>query len=235
MKIGILLADELRDVLKPAYGDYAGMFKRLLDGRDFQFAVYDVCAGAFPKPAECDGYIITGSRHGVYDRLTWIAPLLDFSRSLFARRIPQLGVCFGHQLVAQALGGAAGKSDKGWGLGLHNWTVENAQDWMRPPRDQIALLVSHQDQVLRLPPNARRLWASDFCPNAAFYIGDAVFCMQGHPEFDPPFMRELLEFRRDDVSAEAWQAAYDSAETPPDNAVCADWIGGFFRAARPAS
>lgn len=230
MKIGILLADELREALQHGFGSYADMFEHYLGGRGFTFTVYDIRADHFPAaPDEQDGYIITGSRHGVYEELAWLPPLFALIRRLVAARIPLLGICFGHQAIARALGGQADKSDNGWGLGLQKWAMTESASWMTPPPQELRLLASHQDQVLALPPDARLLGGSDFCPNAVYSIGDTVFSMQGHPEFSPAFAKALLPYRREDITDEEYQHAADSMDEPSDNAVCADWIEQFFR------
>ena len=232
LRLGVLLADELRDNLAPRFGDYAQMFKRLLAGQADSFSVYDIRAGAGAYPQslnECDAYLVTGSRHGVYDNLPWLPPLFDFIRALAAAKKPLAGVCFGHQAVAQALGGRAKKSPKGWGVGLQYWRVCKNAAWMRPPAEFLRLFCMHQDQVVAPPPGAQLLAASAFCPNAAFAVQNHVFCVQGHPEFTPDFMRELLKIRQDDMPADELRFAHDTAALPQDSALTAQWLGAFFR------
>jgi len=230
MKIGILLTDDLRDTLQPRFGCYPDMFKALLQGNDFTYQTYDVRANIYPdNPHDCDGYIITGSRHGVGDSLPWLDGLFAYIRRLEKAQIKLLGICFGHQAVAAALGGAVEKSDKGWGVGLQQWEVIEQAPWMPNSLRSLSLLASHQDQVTQLPAAARLLIASDFCPCAAFSIGDHVFCLQGHPEFMPDYSRALLEYRRDDMLAADWQKAAASVDAPSDQALCADMIAAFFR------
>jgi len=204
MKIGILRTDTVRPEWREQYGEYPDMFMRLL-GRlapDLEFAVYHVEAGEYPPALDdADAYLITGSKAGVYEDLPWIPPLLDFVRELELRRKPTLGICFGHQLLAQALGGEAGKSPKGWGIGLHRHQLCVRPGWLGDDagEPQFRILVSHQDQVLRLPPGATRVAGSDFCENAAFQVGEHVLTFQGHPEFDAAYARELMVFRRERI------------------------------------
>lgn len=231
MKIGILLTDELRDALKPRFaGDYADMFVRLLDGNGFSFEVYDVREQQYPPTLHaCDGYLITGSRHGAYEDLPWLPPLFAFIRQLHAAQVPLLGVCFGHQAVAQALGGCVEKSAKGWGVGAHTWQLTPAASWLSPPQRTLRLHCIHQDQVVQLPPGAVRLASSDFCENAAYAIGTHIFCVQGHPEFFADYVLALLDILAEKVPPDVLAAARESTVTEVDSRLCAQWMAQFFK------
>ncbi len=160
MRIGILETGAPPDPLKPAFGDYPAMFERLL-GDGFDYAVFDVPAGGFPdRPEACDAYVVTGSAAGVYDPLPWIAPLETFLRQAKGRAA-LVGVCFGHQIMAQAFGGRVVKSDRGWGVGLHTYRVLDRRPWM-DEAETVSVPASHQDQVVELPPGARVIagWSS---------------------------------------------------------------------------
>ena len=105
MKIGILAAGYPPRALQPRFGDYVSMFERLLDGRGYEWASYDVAHGSYPDRVEaCDAYLVTGAAAGVYDGDPWIADLLAFLRAARGRA-KLVGVCFGHQAMAQAFGG----------------------------------------------------------------------------------------------------------------------------------
>lgn len=246
MKLGILQTGEVRDNLQAEHGHYPEMFKWLLADYNFDYAVYDVRTPTYPaRFDECDGYIITGSRHSTYEAgLDWIAPLKKYIADIHEQTdIPLLGICFGHQIVADALGGRSSKSPNGWGLGLHRWQVTNRPAWMdgdassngdastdsnNTAPDHLSLYVSHQDQVEQLPPAACRVLVSDFCRNAGFAIANRVFCLQGHPEFTSEFTRALIGLRVDDISPQAYEERMHSCRTPADTALCARWIAQFF-------
>lgn len=235
MKIGILQTGETPAKLRGEHGNYPAMFKKMFAraGVEGGFVVYDSRRGRFPKtPDVCDGYIITGSKHGVYEPLPWIAELLENIRALHRARAPLVGVCFGHQAIAQALGGKVIKSPKGWGLGLHSWQVVRAAPWMSGAKKQFSLLSFHQDQVVKLPRGAVRLFGSAFCPNAGFAVGARVFSMQGHPEFVPGFCRDLTSHRADSLPPDAARAATRSAGGRNDSVLCAKWMRAFFDGAK---
>ncbi|WHI45483.1 hypothetical protein [Microbulbifer sp. VAAF005] len=155
MKIGILKTDDVRKELVDEFGEYPEMFVNLLHDQDsgLEFITFEVQHGQYPEQIdEVDAYLITGSKTGVYDDKPWIAPLMEFVRKLHEKQKPTIGICFGHQIIAQALGGRARKSDKGWGLGVHTYEMQETPSWMSEPTLNFSLLVTHQDQVDQLPP-----------------------------------------------------------------------------------
>jgi len=243
MKIGILETGEVHPDLKPRHGDYPAMFARLLGAIDpaLEFATVRVVAGEMPAaPHQADAWLVTGSRHGVYDGLPWIEPLKAFLRACIAAEVPVVGICFGHQLLAEALGGRAVKSDRGWGLGVQDYEVVARPGWMAAFPDRFAANALHQDQVVALPPDATVLARSAHCPYAALAYGDpedpSALTLQPHPEFGADFMYEIIALRAGSVfpSAEA-EAARASLDRPVANDDWARLIVGYLRraAARP--
>lgn len=231
MKIGILETGQPPEELSAKYGDYPGMFKHLLRtaGPALEFAVYHVTEEQLPKDVdECDAWLITGSRHGVYDPLPWIEPLKRFLKAAYEADVPIVGICFGHQILAEALGGKAAKSDKGWGLGVKQYTVHRRPRWMTGVDGELSLNALHQDQVIELPGDAEVLAGSEFCPYAVLaYRGNAI-SIQPHPEFLRDFLRELIEYRRStsysDSDADTGLATLD---TPIHTRQVAEWIVNF--------
>lgn len=239
MKIGILETGEVHPDLRARHGDYPEMFRQLLSQADpaLDFAVVRVVAGEMPAaPTQADAWLVTGSRYGVYDDLPWIAPLETFLRGCIAARVPVVGICFGHQLLAEALGGRAVKSDKGWGLGVQDYDLVARPSWMAAAPDHFALRALHQDQVVALPDGATVLARSPHCAFAAVAYGDLeapdAISLQPHPEFGAAFMDELLALRSGTViPADQAASARASLERPVQGLDWARWIVGYLHRA----
>ena len=228
MNIGILETGITPKSLLERYGRYDAMMKRLL-GPGYRTTTYDVPAGVFPDAVEAhDGYLITGSSAGVYDDLPWIGPLKDFLVRCDGRA-KLVGICFGHQIMADAFGGRVEKSAKGWGLGMHTYSVHRQTPWM-DGTGSVDIPVSHQDQVIAPPPSAEVLGGNAFTPNGMLsYAGGRAVSFQFHPEFDNAFAGELVELRRPHLTDPgAADAALASLQRPSDSARVAGWIRRFF-------
>jgi GMP synthase-like glutamine amidotransferase len=222
MKVAILETGRPPGSLAEEFGDYPTMFARLL-GPGFEVESFDVQTGNLPEPAAHGAYLITGSPAGVYDPLPWIEPLQQFIRDAGDSRT--VGICFGHQVMAEALGGHVEKSDKGWGAGLHRYEIVRREPWMDGARE-IAAPASHQDQVVVQPPNTEVVAESAFTPYAALAWTDRpAISFQFHPEFSPAFARALIEKRYDVVPNP--DAAIASLDAPNDNARVGQWIRNF--------
>lgn len=210
MKIGILETGDLPADLRERHGGYPSMFAALLGAVDpgLEFATVRVIDGDIPAaPGQADAWLITGSRHGVYDDLPWIAPLKAFLRQCLSERVPVVGICFGHQILAEALGGRAVKSDRGWGVGVQEYRRVARPAWMADMPERFAVRAMHQDQVVEAPPGTTVLATSDHCPIAALAYGDPerpdAITVQPHPEFRQEFLRALIDLRAGTVIPDA--------------------------------
>lgn len=202
MRIGILEAGRVPEDLVGKHGTYPAIFEDLIRSvaPDFEFASYAVLDGTFPESVEdCDAWLVTGSKHGVYDGLPWMEPLRGFLARARASARPVVGICFGHQILAEALGGAAAKSEQGWGLGLRQYDVQYRPGWMADAPDRIAIHAMHQDQVTGIPDDATVLAGNDHCPFAMLAYGDPelpdAVSIQPHPEFTLDYTRDLIVTR----------------------------------------
>ena len=225
MRIGILETGEVAEDLRARHGDYPAMFRGLLSQADptLDFLTVRVVAGEMPaRPQDADGWLLTGSRHGVYDGLPWIEPLEAFLRDCVAARVPVVGICFGHQLLAEALGGRAVKSDRGWALGVQDYEIVARPSWLTHVPDRFAVRALHQDQVVALPDDATVLARSPQCAVAAVAYGDPedpdAVSLQPHPEFGAEFMDALLALRAGTAfPTEAADAARATLARPVDS------------------
>lgn len=236
MKIGILETGEVPELLSGRHGDYPEMFKRLLRSAspELEFAVYHVTAGELPRDeTECDAWLVTGSRHGVYDPLPWIEPLKGFLKKAYDAEVPIVGICFGHQLLAEALGGKAEKSDKGWGVGVQSYRVYHRPGWMTGVDEEFSLNALHQDQVTAPPRDAEVVAGSEFCPYAVLAYRGPAISIQPHPEFQTDYLRDLIEFRRSKAIPESdADAALKTLGAPIHTEQVAEWIVRFFESRR---
>ncbi len=232
MRIAIIETGAPPDQLSGKHPSYPTMMERMLAplSPDFSFATFETFRdGALPKPADFDALIITGSPAGVYEDHAWIAPLEDLVRATAAADKPQVGICFGHQLMAQAFGGEVKKSDKGWGIGVHQYEVTANEDFMSPTQGAIACVVSHQDQVIAPPPGARTLAASNFCAYGALsYAQGPAISFQMHPEFEHEYAADLIGIRRNRFGEGLSEDGLSSLKSRSDRSLIARWIANFF-------
>jgi len=233
MKLGILNAttpaDEALFAL-PELENFRTFFAQVPN--DLTLIEYRVTEGEFPLDLyACDAYLVTGSPQGVYDPDPWIPELAAFLRRSYAAGQKLVGICFGHQMLAHALGGHAEKSTQGWGMGLRQFDIDTAPPWLDPPLACGQLYFCHQDQVVRLPEQATHIAGDSFCPNAIFVIRDQVLGIQGHPEFSTEYMALLIDVLGDKVGAATVAQAIRSLQVgQPDAALVARWVVNFLHA-----
>jgi GMP synthase-like glutamine amidotransferase len=232
MKIGLLECDHVLERFRQIAGDYCDMFDELFKrlAPDFTLRPFDVSKGDFPLSLDaCDAYLVTGSRFSAYDDVDWIHTLKNFARQIYEANTPFIGICFGHQIMAEALGGKVARAEAGWGVGVRNIEVIKPEAWMRPEKSNCKLQYMHQDQVEQLPENAVVIGRSDHCPVAMFRAGDSMLGIQAHPEFPKAYSEALLIDRVARVGEERVAAARASLQEDTDEPVVTRWIVEFLR------
>ena len=230
MRIGILKTDRVHPALVDGFGEYPDMFMELLGAVDpeLEFVVYDVTEGEFPEHLHAaDAWLITGSKFSAYEDQPWIQRLGELVRELHRERRKLVGICFGHQVVAQALGGRVEKSPRGWGVGVHTACFTRIPGWHDHGEAEFKLLVSHQDQVTEPAPGMEVLAGSDFCENAVCQSGQHILTFQGHPEFVTGFSEQLLDLRREAIGEDRYRTGKESLSQLPEGERVARWIVNF--------
>lgn len=216
MKIGILQTGHAPEEIQASLGDYEHMFHRLLGDHGFDFQTWNVVDNDFPEgPDAADGWLITGSKHGVYEDHPWLPPLEALIRAIRDSGKPLVGICFGHQVIAQALGGTVVKHPGGWIVGRQDYDFDG---------QALSLNAWHQDQVIDLPPGARVLATNPTCAYAALAYGDTILTVQPHPEFTAEAIDGLITYRGGVVPTDLLNRARADLGKPTANAVLADRI-----------
>jgi len=220
--IGILVCGHSPDDIRADLGDYDSMFVDLFAGHGLSFRSYAVVDGEFPASVdECDGWLITGSKHGAYEAHDWIPPLEQFIRDTYADGRPMVGICFGHQIIAQAMGGTVEKYSKGWAVGRQDYIIDG---------QPVSLNAWHQDQVTRLPEGATVIGQNAFCDNAALLYDNRILTVQPHPEHTAEFVDRLAESRgRGLVPSDLLDAAIAQLDKPTDHQTIASRMAAFLK------
>lgn len=237
-RIGILETGRPRAELQARFSSYAEMSAVVLQDSkaDLIPVTYAVLDGEMPRSIDdCEGWLITGSPHGVYENLDWMIALKSFLQACLKAKKPVVGICFGHQILAAAAGARVEKSPKGWGVGCHDYKAEpELIAALGGGDDSLTLLAVHQDQVITCPEGARVLAGSDFCENAILAYGDHALSIQPHPEFTPDYEAALLQMDlADDLSLperEQALAGLQERAKDLDSAKIGQLIRNFFRA-----
>jgi GMP synthase-like glutamine amidotransferase len=238
MNITIIEVGLANEAIRADFDDYPSMFAQLVSGADagLSFSTISPIKGEdLPDPADLDAILITGSANGVYDTVPWMAPLMDFIRQTANAHTPMVGICFGHQAIAEAMGGHAAKSDKGWALGRHAYELAAHPDWMADKaRRKFSLFASHQDQVLKQPPDTCVIARSDFTPYAGLeYTAAPIISFQGHPEIEDDLAIAMIGVREGLTHSQAEaDTSRASLQAPHDSPLVGEWLARFYRQAK---
>lgn len=235
MHIGILVTNTDESDFAKARPKDGEKFRALLQPLrpEWIFSAIQVKDGVFPKSIhDFDGYVITGSPASANGPEAWIEKLMEFIRALDVAKIPTIGVCFGHQIIARALGGRVGKNPGGWGFGVSPTAFTSHEKWMVPVHDVLNLYAAHNEQVIDLPKTAEALGGSAFCPIGSYKVGNHIFTTEYHPEMTPEFVLDLSAAFEKYLGTEIATRARTQFKNPADGNVFAQWMVRFLEMPR---
>ena len=217
-KVVILKTGSTYPQIREQLGDFDAWFVRGLSA-DLDLTVADVTVTAPPgQPADWDGIVITGSPAMVSEQAAWSETAAAWTRQAVEDRVPVLGVCYGHQLLAHALGGKVGFHPEGRDTGTKQVTLldtANGDPLFQQMPLQFPAQLTHKQSVLELPPGAILLANSSFEPHQAFRVGTNAWGVQFHPEFTDQIMKAYLEVQTPELDQEGLNASQLRAEVTP--------------------
>ena len=225
MLIGILQCGHFPQREGEPLRDYTTLYSEMLQGNDFTFKTWSVVDMEFPTSVnDADGWLISGSKHGAYDDLPFIPLLENFIRDIYAAKVPLVGICFGHQIMAQALGGHVELFKGGWSVGPVDYEFEGGET--------LGLNAWHKDQVITPPKGARTVASTNFCEHAALVYEGPAMSVQPHPEFQSRDVEMLLDLRAKGTVPDALiEESRTKVGAANDNDVIATRIADFFKGA----
>jgi len=226
MKVGLLICDHVSDEYRGEHGEYLEMFRRLLPSLDFE--PYYVIDNHFPHSVDAHtAYLCNGSMYSVYDDEPWILRLKDLVREIHDHDKKLVGICFGHQMISEALGGIVKKAPGGWCVGVHKFQISSTEEWMEPSKENVNVLMICQDQVEQMPDGSRLIATSNDCSISMYVVNDRILGIQGHPEFSIEYEKALITKRIEIIGTDKALRAIDSLKLTLDNQVMDVWIVNF--------
>ena len=230
--IGLLICDTVNPEVAQAAGQYWERFNNFFNNAEspINLIKYNIREGVWPKsPEECDGYLITGCVQSANDQDDWIIELVRFIRECYVGKVKMVGICFGHQIIAKAMGGRVELNPNGWGLGIKKQQVIVKKKWMKPSQKQFNIIASHQEHVVEIPGNAELICTSEHCKVSVFEISDLFLGFQGHPENSSFTSGVSIDRRKDELPKDIFDLAKRSLTIEAEQKLIAKWISGFFK------
>jgi GMP synthase (glutamine-hydrolysing) len=202
--VAILIAGDPIDSVKKSRGTYGDLIRRAAGrGASGNFADLDNRTGAtLPPPEQFSGIVVTGSSSSVADREGWVLAGEEYLRRAVAKRVPVFGICFGHQMLGQALGGRVAKNPRGREIGTVDLDIVEKDPIFEAARAPFRVNATHVDTIVELPPGATVLARTRLDQYAAVRFSESTWGVQFHPEMDAAIARAYLETRRNLVAAE---------------------------------
>ena len=232
MKIGLLVCTKLSEAVIRQFGSIADMYCNMFNRHapEIELEVYDAIGGDLPNmKGALSGFLCTGSPSSAYEDHEWIKELKKFVKEAYRHKKKMVGICFGHQIIAEALGGKVARASRGWGLGVQGMHIHQTRDWMKPGAEHLNMLVIHQDQVTLLPPDGVLLAGNSHCRYFMYEVPNVALGIQGHPEFEKDYAEALYTRRRDVIGHDIVSEATSSLSKPVHTDILVGWICRFFR------
>lgn len=226
MRLAILMTNTDESAFAHAHPRDGQKFSELLWGvrPDWAFEVFSIKDGIFPRTLNFDGLLITGSPASVHDEEAWIPKLEGLVREAVEKRLPLFGACFGHQVIAKALGSDIIPNPDGWVLGR----IETQFMGKTSP---VPFYAAHKEQVASLPQDAQLVARTQGCEIAGFAINKHVLTTQYHPEMTGSFIAALLDAFADEIGHHVAKKAAASLTEETDVNALAEWIANFYEQA----
>lgn len=219
-KLGILLCDDAYPEIQEKHGAHEVSFIKMFESIGYapqQYAIWNCHYGELPSAVnEADIWLVSGSKWSAYDDYAWIGALKDFIRQIDLSDKKLLGICFGHQIVHEALGGKVQKCDQGWGLGAYPIKMKKSFCSL-DENEEIRILAMHQDQVFHLAHGFEVIASCDFCPNAVTTKQNKILTIQAHPEFYGELFSMICERIRPKAGDDMVNIAIANSNLPNDS------------------
>lgn len=226
----LMQAGDAPEFILRTCGNFDALFVRAAALAGSKFEIVNIARGETPGPhARYDSVLVTGSHSMVTDREAWSESAAVWLAGAVETGLPVFGVCYGHQLLAHALGGEVGYHPRGMELGTFDVFLTDAgrgDPFLAETPRRFTANLSHSQTILRLPSGAASLGFSDHDPHQIVRYSPTALSVQFHPEFGEKEMRSYLDFNRlgNPASARA-QNTLPASDTPWAKSLLTRFVG----------